>query len=185
MFLAAITFASCSSDDDNSFNIDESLIVGEWTITDFDYDVDTTTSFEGQSITASATAVGSNFDYNIIFNKDNTLVADGSYDVTLETTVAGQSVGTETTTVSNIETSGEWSIDGDQLTFSGFTTGDMNNNGFGDDVSKSTSTITILNENTLQIVSDFEDLEGSGSDLPDGAELSVTGSAVMTLSRVN
>lgn len=182
LFVLTITLASCSTDD-NAPEVNNDLIVGEWEITDLVSESTTTTTFNGESISASATGVGSNFNYTFTFNEDNTTTASGSYDFTVNTTIQGEEI-TQTTPIEDLMSEGTWSLEGDQLIFSGLTTTSSLPDGPFDQAQDAGSfTIVVLNETTLILTSDVE--ADNTQDLPDGFEVSINGNTTLSLARVN
>ena len=158
--LFAITITSCGSDDSNDSNDDTSeemsememedemtdesaSIIGIWDVSSINATGTSTVEIAGQTITTDFVGEGIDLNYNITFTENpNEVVADGDYNIELTTTVAGQSI-TETIPGILFIDSGDWSIDGDQITI---TSNDVENTG----------TITTLNETTLIIEIDME-----------------------------
>ena len=112
--LISLTF-SCSSDDDNQ-PANNGNIVGVWKGTAVDYSGTTTTTAQGQSVTATYVGEAYDIDYTLTFTDNpKKVVSAGNYSIELTTTVYGQ------TTTQNIEgleflSSGDWSINGNILT---------------------------------------------------------------------
>lgn len=184
LIILTFTLASCSTDDAPD-SVDTNLIIGEWSMTEFTYNTETTVTFGGQTINSQGDGEGSNFDYNVTFSEDNTLVANGSYDLTITGTVNGEAISAQNSTVSEVNTNGDWSINGDQLTASGITTADIDNEFFSGNAEESTSTITLLNSSTLRIESDFADAIPAGFEFPEGIDYNIDGTAIVTFTRVN
>jgi len=116
LFTAFISLTiSCSKDDDNSSPSNNGDIVGVWKGTTVDYSGTTTTSGQGQTITAEYVGEAYDVDYTLTFTENpKKVISDGSYSIVLTTTVNGQS------TTQNIEgleflSSGDWSINGNTL----------------------------------------------------------------------
>lgn len=186
LFILSSLIISCSSDDDSSNDVDTSLIVGEWAIAELNYDIDLVATIAEQPFNSQTVGVGSNFDYTVTFNADNTLVANGSYDITTTTSANGESLPSETTSVSDLNSAGDWSIDGEEIIFTGFMTAVVETDVIAGEQAETRATIVILNENTLQIQSDFDESSlAGGEELPQGIEIGLDGTSVMTLSRVN
>lgn len=182
LFVLTIAVASCSTDDDTP-EVNNDLIVGEWEITDLVSETNTTTTFNGESFVASAIGVGSNFNYTITFNEDNTTTASGSYAFTTTTIIQGEEV-VQTTPIEDLMTEGTWSIDGDQLIFTGLTTSSsLPDSPFDQSQDAESSTIVVLNETTLILTSDIEAFAPQES--TDSFELSVEGNSTVTLARIN
>lgn len=186
LFILSFTVISCSSDDDSSNDVDTSLIVGEWAINTLVSESVVEASVLGQTVTTEGETIGSDFDYTITFNEDGTLIANGSYTATSTSSVDGQDFPTQTTTVSDINTSGTWSIDGDELTFTGFTTGQVDNDFISGENLENVSIITTLNDTTLSFESDLSDAvpEFDDSGL-EGIDFEISGSARASFTRVN
>ncbi len=180
LIILTFTLASCSTDD--APDVDTNLIVGTWSIQDLNFSSDLTYAFAGQTISSTSNGSGSNFDYTVTFNEDNTLVANGSYDYIVTSTTDGEEF-TQTITIEDVDTNGTWSIDGNQLTFTGFTTAQVDNDFISGGQDAGSSTIEILNATTLLITSDLED--AVPLDLPEGIDINIEGSSDVTLTRVN
>lgn len=180
LFVLTIALVSCSTDDDAP-DVDTNLIVGEWAISDLTTDSDLSYTALGQTVTSTSNGNGSNFDYSVTFNEDNTLVANGSYDYTTTTSTQGLE-DTQTFAIDDVNTDGTWSISGDQITFSGFTTAQIDNDFISGEPTGS-STIVVLNETTLIISTDLAN--AIPLDSPEGFDISLEGSSTVTLTRIN
>lgn len=116
LFTAFISLTiSCSKDDDNPAPENNGEIVGVWKGTTVNYTGSTTTTAQGQSITADYVGEAYDVDYILTFTENpKKVVSDGSYSIELTTTVNGQST---TQNVENLEllSSGDWSINGNTL----------------------------------------------------------------------
>ncbi|WP_299768591.1 lipocalin family protein [uncultured Dokdonia sp.] len=157
LFLFAIIIASCSDDDSNETpdpmneetpeNMDESSdetedesasVIGMWEVTSIDASGTSTVEIAGQTIETEFLGEGIDLNYSVTFTEEpNEVTADGDYNIELTTTIAGQSITEVIPGILFID-SGDWVIDGDQITIS---SNDM----------ESTGTITTLNETTLVI----------------------------------
>ncbi len=162
LFLFAIIIASCGSDDSNDttdpvneetpedmddsmdgMNDESSTIVGMWEVISIDASGTSTAEIAGQTIETNFVGEGVDLNYTVTFTEDpNEVTADGEYNIELTTTVAGQSI-TETIPGILFIDSGNWIIEGDQITI---TSNDMD----------STGTITTLTDTTLIIEVDTE-----------------------------
>jgi len=180
VFLGLI-FTACSSDDDTP-DVNTDLLVGEWQLTALNAETEISISFLGQDITSTSTGEGSNFNYTVFINADNTITASGSYDYTVTANTDGQVI-TETATINEGELTGTWSVDGDQFISSGFFTGEIDNDLIDLESTDSAATITVLNETNLVLVADLE------SAIPtqdvEGVEYDVNGEGVYRLTRIN
>ncbi|MCZ4319875.1 lipocalin family protein [Aequorivita viscosa] len=116
LFTALISLTvSCSSDDDSSTPANNGDIIGVWQGTAVDYRGTTTTTAQGQTITADYVGEAYDVDYTLTFTENpNKVISDGSYSIELTTTVNGQST---TQNVPNLEflSTGDWSINGSTL----------------------------------------------------------------------
>ncbi|MBG43755.1 MAG: hypothetical protein CL530_07280 [Aequorivita sp.] len=116
LFTAFISLTiSCSKDDDNPAPENNGNIIGVWKGTTVNYTGSTTTTAQGQSITADYVGEAYDVDYTLTFTENpKKVVSDGSYSIELTTTVNGQST---TQNVENLEllSSGDWSINGNTL----------------------------------------------------------------------
>jgi hypothetical protein len=180
--LIILTFTLASYSTDDAPDVDTNLIVGTWSIQDLNFSSDLTYAFAGQTISSTSNGSGSNFDYTVTFNEDNTLVANGSYDYIVTSTTDGEEF-TQTITIEDVDTNGTWSIDGNQLTFTGFTTAQVDNDFISGGQDAGSSTIEILNATTLLIASDLED--AVPLDLPEGIDINIEESSDVTLTRIN
>ncbi len=106
---------SCSKDDDNPTTANNGNIVGVWKGTTVDYTGSTTTSGQGQTISADYVGEAYDVDYTLTFTENpKKVISDGSYSIELTTTINGQST---TQNVEGLEflSSGDWNINGDTL----------------------------------------------------------------------
>lgn len=116
VLLAIPLFDSCSSDDDPG---SDGSLLGDWQMTNMDYDGETETNFQGIPITTTFEGVGKNLDVVMTFTESpNEFVTSGSYDVELTFSVFGQTE-TETTSIEDFESDGTWSLAGEKLTLDG------------------------------------------------------------------
>lgn len=108
--LFLITLTSCS-DESVSTEITEG-IVGAWEMLDYDYKGTTTTTAQGQTISADFIGEAQDIDYTITFEEDpNVTIVDGSFTIKLTTTLDGQTF-TETLNINDLQTinSGTWEL---------------------------------------------------------------------------
>jgi hypothetical protein len=115
--VAALLF-SCSDDDDDVKATVQGMI-GEWNITDLDYNGTTTTSAQGMNITANFTGTGKDMDLTTIFTASpNTVTTEGSYTIVLESTTLGQTTTNEVP-FTEVFTDGTWTLEGNTLKVTG------------------------------------------------------------------
>lgn len=108
-----ICLTACSTDDDSP-NVDTSMITGVWNLQEFNYSGETSGNFEGMDINTSFEGIAENIDATLSFNEDNTFNMAGSYDVRL----TSEDI-TEVVPVNNASSSGTWKIEGDYIITSG------------------------------------------------------------------
>ncbi len=181
LVILTIIFTSCSTDDEIN-DVNTTLIVGEWEITSLENNTTLDLTVEGQTATSTSYGTGSNFNYTITFNDDSSLIANGSYDYTVTSSTNGSEI-TQTTSFEDINTTGNWSVNGDQMSFTGFITFQTDNQIISDDINPGTSTITVLNETTLVLTTDLGNSEISG--FPEGVDYNFEGESIVILTRVN
>ncbi|MGB5983272.1 MAG: lipocalin family protein [Nonlabens sp.] len=112
----AIFFISCEDDKElNEGEVDINAIVGTWTFTDVDVDIETSSDLTaGVPINVANTSLdSSNTDATVTFNADGTYTAQGN--VTLVTTQTG--LGSDSQTQNVDGTSGQYTISGRIITF--------------------------------------------------------------------
>lgn len=117
ILLLAVVLISCESDDDTTTINGE--IGGEWNFESINYTGTTIVSQPGNSITTNFS--GESFDENatMTFNEaDNSFTSQGSYYIELTSTTLGQTQ-TQTTTIDDYNSEGEWDLDGNILTIVG------------------------------------------------------------------
>ncbi len=116
LFTAFISLTiSCSKDDDNPETTNNGEIVGVWRGTAVDYTGNTTTSGQGQTITADYVGEAYDINYTLTFTENpKKVISDGSYSIELTTTVNGQST---TQNVEGLEflSSGDWVMNDNTL----------------------------------------------------------------------
>lgn len=116
-----LLFVSCNNDDDAPIEIDQSLIPGEWSLTEV--------KSENGKVTATIENIPVNGDYSIsgkdytaeaIFTevsdatKPNTFVSSGGFTLVAKITIPTQSIDYEES-IPNFIGAGEWKIDGTKL----------------------------------------------------------------------
>lgn len=125
LFVSILTLTSCNKDDDSDgmtdpVNVTTDDLIGEWTMTDFELNAISSTSFDGQTITQPSTSTGQNIDVSLTLSDNpNEFIFEGSLDVLLEfTNPFGQDVSQiiPTEAESGLGT-GEWTLDGDMIIF--------------------------------------------------------------------
>ncbi|WP_299679450.1 hypothetical protein [uncultured Dokdonia sp.] len=189
MLLFAIIMISCSDDDStdttdpmgeespgnmdqpsDEMNDDSSSIIDMWEVTSINATGTSTVEISGQTIQTDFVGEGIDLNYTVNFTEQpNEVTSDGDYNIELTTTVAGQSI-TETIPGILFIDSGNWVIDGDQITI---TSSD-------NDMLESTGTITTLNETSLVIeITDTEFVIEQ-----QGIETTATVSAAVSLERL-
>ncbi len=178
LIVITFTLASCSTDDDGgSNNVSEENLIGTWSLTATSQESSFSGSAQGNEVDATITSTGSNFDFTVVFNNDNTVSANGTYDETITSDING-TISTETQTITTNDEQAEWTLDGDQLTFEGeqlIAAGDLQI--IQADIEPS-FTIETLNETTLELR--FNEEQNLGVD-----GLSYTINVVQTYARVN
>ena len=117
LFVSALLFNSCSSDDDGS-DTEPASILGEWIATSINYDGTASGMFQGFPVISQIDGEGSNINLTVEFTEmPNQVEVDGSFD--LETTITTLGVP-QTTTTEDVdlfdEGEGTWARSGDQLT---------------------------------------------------------------------
>jgi hypothetical protein len=103
----AVSITSCSSDDENSFELTAENFVSVYALTDYESDItETATSSSGDVSTLSETEKeGDTYDTEVTLNADNTYTIDGSFRI-------GSKTDNETETFQTIilETTGTYSL---------------------------------------------------------------------------
>lgn len=116
LFTAFLTLTiSCSKDDDGPSTTNNGNIVGVWKGTAVDYTGTTTTSGQGQNVTADYVGEAYDIDYTLTFTENpKKVISDGSYSIELTTTVNGQSTTQNLEDLTFLE-SGDWTMNGNTL----------------------------------------------------------------------
>ena len=107
--IAVILLASCSKDDDQPLNVEDSMILGEWNLEEFDYQGKTSGNVEGNEITTTYEGMARNINATLNFKEDNTFQGSGNYDIVLTLQ------GTTVTQPVNFDSSGTWKLEGNSL----------------------------------------------------------------------
>lgn len=100
---------SCSSDDDSP-NVDRSMVVGDWNLQAFNYSGSTSGSFEGVDLSTNYDGEAENINAVLSFNEDNTFDFSGSYDIILNAEGTSQVVNME-----DVASTGNWRMDGNYI----------------------------------------------------------------------
>lgn len=185
LFVLTIATVSCDNDEATAVAATTStdLLIGEWEITDFVTNAMITSSFGAELRTAITEGMGSNFDYTIIFNDNNTMTTNGSYDFTV-TVFVDDLQETRVISIEDTMLEGNWSQDEDQLILNGITSPAILPDSVINQVQvERTFTITDISETTLILTSDLQ--EFIPQNLPNGFEVNLSGSSVITLARAN
>ncbi len=106
--LLFIAVTSCSEDDAPSKN--NSMIVGDWKLEEFNYQGETSGTYQGMDLSSSYEGIGKNINATLSFNEDNTFDFQGDYEVDLSYEGMTQNYPME-----NVSSSGNWSVDGDYI----------------------------------------------------------------------
>ena len=119
LFLTVLTISivSCGDDDDAGNDVGGSAdLIGTWNAVSVNYTGTTVTEANGVSVQADFVGEGMNIDYTLNFTSNpNELTSDGSYDIELTTTILNETT-TQTFTDIEFASTGEWLLDGDQMT---------------------------------------------------------------------
>lgn len=187
IILFVLTIATVSCDNDEATAVDTTtstdLLIGEWEITDFVTNAMITSSFGAELRSAITEGMGSNFDYTIIFNDNNTMTTNGSYDFTV-TVFVDDLQETRVISIEDTMIEGNWSQEEDQLILNGITSPAILPDSAINQVQvERTFTIIDITETTLILNSDLQ--EFIPQNLPNGFEVNLSGSSVITLARVN
>lgn len=150
-YLLAIVVAfsvSCSSDDTSS--VDSSGMLGEWKLSEFNYDGSTKMSYDNMNYDFQFTGELTESDLTINFKEDGTYFAKGAYSIALSMEGMVQDIPLELNS-----STGNWSIDGDMLNFSnGFITMST-----GEGMASKPGTAKITEVTSNKMVLYFEDIE--------------------------
>lgn len=109
-----ICFTGCNEDEPEG----TPTLIGEWTTTAFDGEVETSAVVLGFPITTTSDIEGSNFNYDFTFTETE-VTTSGSYDVTVTADIPGEGEQSETTSISNANATATYTLDGDILTVNG------------------------------------------------------------------
>ncbi|WMI67171.1 hypothetical protein [Mangrovimonas sp. YM274] len=104
-------------DGNNTGNSGASL-VGDWTTVSFNATMNTSTGMGGMNMEVDAAMEGVNMDYIVTFT-NNTFSTNGSYDIETDLTVNGMDNGTTTSSLSDVNGTGNYSTSGNTITFDG------------------------------------------------------------------
>ena len=151
----------------DTMNDNTASIIGMWEVTSIDASGTSTAEIAGQTIVTDFVGEGMDLNYTVTFTEmPNEVAAEGDYNIELTTTIAGQSI-TETIPGILFIDSGNWEIEGDQIT--------INSNDM-----ESTATITTLTDTSLVIeITDSEFVIEQ-----QGVETTATVSASVSLERL-
>ncbi len=124
LFLTGTTlFVSCSDDDDNPFQANESLIPGEWVLTEIkSEDGKASTTIQDIPVSGEYNVSGENYDASVTFTESavetepNTVVGSGSFTLVFTFTFLGIDPVEVKQNVPELIGSGDWVVDGNTLT---------------------------------------------------------------------
>ncbi|MDY8136527.1 lipocalin family protein [Aquimarina sp. 2201CG5-10] len=124
LFLSASSlFISCSNDDDDTIVIDESLIPGEWSLTEIrSEDGRVTTTIQGVPVSGSYDLTGKDYTAQVTFTEvsgtdPNTFTSSGGFTLVATVSIPTQSIDYEEA-IPDFIGNGEWSVEGNTLTTS-------------------------------------------------------------------
>lgn len=109
--LACATLFACSGDDDNS-SVDESLLVGEWNLEEYNYTSSTTITQGSETYSSSDVGEATSLDARVIFTND-TYQTEGSITFQVTTTMEGQP--SISTVPMNAHDSGTYTLEGNKI----------------------------------------------------------------------
>ena len=113
--MSTIIFYTGCSDDEPAGT---PSLIGEWSVTALDGEVETSAVILGFPITTTSTFVGSNFNYDVSFTETQ-ISSSGSYDITVTTNIPGEGSQSETTSITDSNAIVTYSLDGNVLTMNG------------------------------------------------------------------
>ena len=96
----------------------QNSIIGEWTTVAFEATITTSNEVAGEIFEIEILAEGSNFDYNVVFN-NSTYTTSGGYDMETSTIVNGEINDSLTSTLTDVNGQGNYSISGNIMTIDG------------------------------------------------------------------
>ena len=111
-------FLSCDKDDENMTAVDIDSLIGRWSLTFFEADIDLETNLSGISITSTSKSVGENFDYILTFT-ETTYAVEGGYDLVTTGTINGMPIDEDKVTISGISESGNYELSDGAITIEG------------------------------------------------------------------
>ena len=151
---------SCSKDDDNSDNKENTSLAGEWQMEEFQYNGTTTVKQGDMMDESSYIGTAKDIDVTMTFNEsEKTWESSGNYVLELVTKVNGETQ-TSTEPYSNISGSGTFTVDGPTLKLG------YDNQAGGFEIDE--ATISILTENELLL-----EFEYSETSMVSGYEVSL------------
>ncbi len=113
--LTLIAFMSACSSDDND---DSTELEGTWNAISFSFDVNASTEASGQTTESTVSALGSNFDYSVVFTSD-AFTTSGGYDIQTSGTSGTVTIPSTSSTYTDVDGSGTYSTSGDEITLNG------------------------------------------------------------------
>ena len=116
-FALVALFISCS-EDDGTEPVDATSLVGTWSAISLDADIDFNGEFSGIPLESSTNTVGENFDYTLTLTETEYTVV-GGYDLVTTGTVNGEPLEAETTSITGIDETGTYALDGNTITING------------------------------------------------------------------
>ena len=150
LFVLSVSIFSSCSDSSTSVDVTAADLVGVWNLVDINGEGTSTTTINGQSITADVTTTGRDYNFITEFTSNpNTVTGTGSYIAVSTSTFLGQTV-TEEQLLSSISglDSGTWSLSGNVITTE---VGGETNQIVVDEVTDNMLVLTAAFEETQQI----------------------------------
>jgi len=93
-------------------------LLGEWNLSEFDVEVNTSTDFQGQQIASEVEIFSTTVNYALNFTENN-FSTNGGYSYVAEVTTNGIQVPAEPYTIDNVSGSGSYSVNGNEMTVDG------------------------------------------------------------------
>lgn len=113
-----LSVISCDKDNETTTPADAQSIIGSWSLSALEADVDLSSSFEGLPINSSTNSVGENFDYTVVFT-ESTYTVEGSYDIVTTGTINGIPIDTDRQTITDISETGTYNFNDGTIEFDG------------------------------------------------------------------
>lgn len=118
LFVSTLFFSITSCGSDSESESEKTELEGTWTAVEFSADVESNTTGDGFSSSSNIAVVGTSLDYDLNFDGSK-FTTEGAYSYSVTQEISGQQPVISNESVSDVNGTGTYSIDGQTMTIDG------------------------------------------------------------------